>query len=433
MSRLGRTLAWGTAGTLALNVTTVAMNFVVAVLLSHLLGAEGYGAYAFAIAWVAVLSVPATLGLSPLVIRVVSASVARERWGLLRGVLRWSNAVVAVASVVVTSLAAAVGWAIERGKPELLEPYLLGLLLVPLLAFTTMRQSAMQGLGRVVSGRAPEALVTPFLFVALVVLARVVLGDRLTATWAVGLNVAAGLAALACGMVLLRRSLPAGVGAQRPEYETRGWLASALPLLLLSGATALQPQIGTIMTGALGDTGEAGVYNVAQRVALLAVFFHSAAAYPLMPMTSRLYAEGDVRRIEAVLARAARVVALASLPLVLGLLVLSRPVLGLFGSGFGDGATALDILLVGMFVRLLTGFPGLALVMTRHERALTLTALAGTVLTVALSLALVPRWGAEGAAFALVAGMGAADLALVVLASRLLHVYVGAVPLPRRR
>ena len=48
-------LAWGTAGTLVLNTSTTLLNFALAVLLARLLGAEGYGAFAFALAWAVVL------------------------------------------------------------------------------------------------------------------------------------------------------------------------------------------------------------------------------------------------------------------------------------------------------------------------------------------------------------------------------------------
>lgn len=423
-----RHLLIGTAGTLVLNVSTLVTNFIIVIVLSRHLGADGYGAYAFALAWVAVLAVPSTLGLTPLVIRLVSSFHARSEWGLLRGLLRGANAAVAVAAIAVTGLAAAIGWALERAEPDLLNPYLIGLVLVPVLAFTSLRQAAMQGFGRVVLGRAPETFITPVLFLALIGLSYLVLGRRLSASSAVALNVTAGLVAFVCGAYLLRRTLPREVRTAKREYEWQSWARSAIPLLALSGVSALQPQIGTIVLGSVAGAEEAGVYNVAQRVALLATFLHMAAAYPLMPMVARLFASKELERIEAVLTHAARVFLLLSAPIALVLLVFAGDVLEIFGSGFDDGVTALRILVVGMIIRLAAGFAGLALVMTGHEASLTKTVAAGTALTVALSLALGPIWGAEGAAVALVVGLGVSDVVVVYVLWRRLGIYVAPIP-----
>src|SRR2546428_14195913 len=88
--RWGRTrssgkLAVDTAGTAALNVAALGLNFTVVLLLSHLLGASGYGAYASAFAWASVLSVVGVLGLTPLVVGRVAAYTTTGAFGLLRG------------------------------------------------------------------------------------------------------------------------------------------------------------------------------------------------------------------------------------------------------------------------------------------------------------------------------------------------------------
>ena len=85
----------------------------------------------------------------------------------------------------------------------LLEPFVVGLALVPIFALNTVRQSALQGLGRVVVARVPETLIVPLAFLVLVLIADSVLGDRLTATWAVAANAAAAILALTVGAVCI--------------------------------------------------------------------------------------------------------------------------------------------------------------------------------------------------------------------------------------
>ena len=138
----------------------------------------------------------AVLGLGPLVVRQVASYHSFESWGLLRGMLRRSNQSVALASALTMAVAACVGWLVYRSQPELLHAFWIALLLIPLIAFATLRQAALQGLGRVVLGRAPETIVAPALFIGLAAAAASALGDDFSAGWAVAMQVVATFCAL---------------------------------------------------------------------------------------------------------------------------------------------------------------------------------------------------------------------------------------------
>jgi O-antigen/teichoic acid export membrane protein len=65
-----------------------------------------------------------------------------------------------------------------------------------------------------------------------------------------------------------------------------------------------------------------------------------------------------------------------------------------------------------------TGVPGVALLMSRHERSATLAALVGTCLTVLLCAVLIPIWGANGAAVAVTMSMVIVNTLFVVAVVR---------------
>ena len=88
---LGRLLLAKGAGNFGLNLASLVAGFVIALLLSRTLGSSGYGAYAFAIALGTFLSIPVLLGLPTLVVREVASDRVRAQWGLIRGIIRWSN------------------------------------------------------------------------------------------------------------------------------------------------------------------------------------------------------------------------------------------------------------------------------------------------------------------------------------------------------
>jgi O-antigen/teichoic acid export membrane protein len=432
-ARMRRSVLFGTAGTVVLNSATIVLNFAVALVLARTLGTAGYGAYAFALAWASILAMPASLGLGPLVLRHVASYAEHGSWGLLRGLVRRANQVVAASATLIVLGAAVVGWLLPESSSELLGPFLIGLLLVPLIALTSLRQAAVQGLHRVVLGRIPDTLVLPGVFLALVVVAADRLGDRFDAEWATSLNVAAGLVAFIVGAVLLRALLPTQVRTAVPEYDSRAWVRGGLALLGLALLLVVNVQVGTILLGALDGADSAGTYSVASRIAMFTSFFFLAATYPLYPNVARLWAIGDTGSMQRVLTRASRVVLAISSCIAAALLVLAPQVLEVFGAEFAGGATALRILVLGQLIAVAAGFGGLALVMTPHEGSMALGTGLGVALNIVLTAALIPVWGVNGAALAYAAGSLVAAALVAWLAWRRLGVYAPAVGRPPSR
>jgi O-antigen/teichoic acid export membrane protein len=415
----------GTAGTVALNVGGMALNFLLIVLLSRLLGSSGYGAYASAFAWASVLAVVAVLGLVPLVVRHVASYRARESWGLLRGLLRRSNQSVALSSAVTVAAAAVAGTFIYEGQPELLHPFLIALALVPLIALTSLRQAAMQGLGRVILGRVPETILAPTLLITFA--ASLALLGQVTATRVTVLHVTAVASAFVLGVVLLRRALPKSVRTAAPEYESSSWRRSGASLLLLNIVLAANGQVGTILLGAMSSAADAGVFNVATRVTTFISFVMLAAMYPLMPLVARLHTRGEIAEIERVVVRAARVVLFFAAPTGVAIVLLAPTILRLFGTEFDTGTTAVRILAAGEVMNVLTGFGGLVLVMTGHEGALARSVAVGAAINIGLTASLIPSFGVDAAAIGTALGIACSNLLMTWLAWRRLGVWAAVI------
>lgn len=426
-----RGLARGVVGTLGLNVSTTVLNFVLALALARLLGADGYGAFSFALAWAMVLSSVAGLGVSPLVVRHVASMHARQDWPGLRGLLRWSNTLVACTSLLTMAIAALCAWLL-LDRQTLLWPLLIGLGLVMPTALVIVRQSTMQGLGLVVLGRIPESIVAPGLFLLLAAVVGLT-WDGFSASSAVALMVIATLVAFGVGTVLLARSLPRGVTAAAPRYESSSWTKSAMPLILIGVVGVVSAQAGTILLGVLSGAEDTGIFALALRLSTFASFLFLASTYPLMPAVARLHSLRDLETMRATVHRAALIVFVLSLPVAIGIAVFPDPLLGLFGGEFRGGATAVRILVLGELVKVILGFSGLLLVMTGHEadfaRGVSLGAGAGIV----LSLVLIPPFDATGAAGAAAAGTALTHLSLTSLSKKRLGFAGTATPTRTRR
>lgn len=425
-------LAAATVWTLALNVSTVVLNFGLVVLLTRVLGARAYGAYASALAWSGLLTAIGMLGLTPLIVRQLAAYETHAAWGLLRGLLRRVTQAVVLASAVALIAAAAVGTLVYAGRPELLHPFWIALALGPLLSLTSIRQAAMQGLGRVVAGRLPETVVAPLLVLVLSGGAALVLGDAFGAGVAVALQVAATIVAFLLGGILLRRALPASARLAAREYDLASWRRSGLPLALLTALMAANTQSGTILLGALSGAADAGMFNVASRMTMFISFVALAASYPLMPAVARLHATGELEAVQRLVLKTARTVLFFAVPTGIVLVAFAPRLLRLFDADFGAGGTAMRILAIGEVVNVLTGYGGLVLVMSGHESDLTRSVAAGAVLNIALSAVLIPTLGVSGAAAGAAAGMVCANLLMTRLAWQRLGIWAAVAWKPKR-
>jgi O-antigen/teichoic acid export membrane protein len=402
------------------------MGFAVAVALAHLLGAGGYGRYAFALAWATFLTMPATLGLNRFVVRGVAVYEVRGEWRLMKGLVVRAHQAVTVASTAI----AGVGFLVASVwlSPSLRWPFCVAMLLIPLTALTLLRQAVMQALGRVVAGQIPEYVVRPILILLGVGALGLAGGGLLTTTSALGVNAGAVAVACALGAVALRRALPGVLKDVRCSYATRTWIRAALPMMLISGIWLINNNITTIVVGTLGGSHAAGVYSVVEKAGELIVLVLVAANMPLAPAIARLHARGDREGLEHSTGRVARATFLASLPIAITLLIFPHLYLSIFGAGFQGGATALRIIAVGQLVNAASGPAGNVLIMTGHERAAMWGMAAGLLLNVVLGVALVPSLGATGGAIAFATSLALWNLALVVIARRTVGVNVTAFP-----
>jgi O-antigen/teichoic acid export membrane protein len=204
-------------------------------------------------------------------------------------------------------------------------------------------------------------------------------------------------------------------------------MRSALPLLLMSLLLAANNRISTILVGALDSDNAAGMFNVAFRAATFTGFLFLAVSYPLYPNIARLWTLGDHAAIQRLLTRAIRVVSIFSVAAAVGFFVFADPILGIFGNEFTDADVALRILVAGELVKVLTGFGGVALVMTSHGSSMARAAGLGVVVNVGLAAILTPAWGVNGAATSFAVSSVATGVYIAWLSWRKLGLYAPAI------
>ena len=88
--KLGDGLLRGASASFVMRIVGMGLSWLVVMMLTRLLGAKGYGTYAFLLSAATVLSLPANFGASMLLVREVGAAQATENWGRMRGAAMWA-------------------------------------------------------------------------------------------------------------------------------------------------------------------------------------------------------------------------------------------------------------------------------------------------------------------------------------------------------
>ncbi len=420
---MSRPIARGAAGTFGLKIANTGFLFLASLILARLLGPKGLGAYAYAMSWVAVLSILATLGFDRLLAREVAIYRTTSKWAPMRGLIRHALHASLAAAIMVCILAGGLArlWG-SHFEPEMLSAFLVALLLVPLMTLNLIREGAMRGLQQVVLGQTPNLLLRPALFLLFLGLCFLIGAEALSGSVAVGLNVMATAFAFVGATRLLTRALPDEARAAMPSCQSRTWARQALPFLLLAGLQVASTNTDMLMLGTMLGAKPTGIYAVASRLAQFIGLALFAVNRPLGPAIASLYFTGDRSELQRLVTKSARAGLLSAIPVAIIFILFGRTILSLFGTEFVAGRMALTILSIGQFINVATGSVAVILVMTAHERDVVIGLGLSTVVNVLLNALLIPVWAIEGAAMATSAALILWNVLLMILVYRRLGI-----------
>ncbi len=393
-------------GSFVLKIVSTGLAFVTSMFLARALGTKGYGTYAYVLAWVSFLSVLSVVGVDRLLVRNISAYSAKMEWALMRGLLRRSNQIVFVVSLLLVILAAFVGWVLAKpDNAAMLYAFWFALVLLPMFSLIRLRQSSLQGLRKVVMGQMPEMFIRPVLFIFFIVGTYFLLDGKLSAQLVILNLILATVITFLVLTYLYRKYLPRDIKSCMPVYETRLWIKSALPLLFVSSMHMINSRTDIIMLGAMKGSVFAGIYNVANNGAELITFVLFSLNAVLAPVISSVYATRDMEKLQNVITSTARVVLLLTIPIVFVLFFWGNNFLLLFGQEYMRGYTSLAILSTGNLFNIAMGSVGYLLIMTGYEREAVIGFGISAILNVVLNAILIPLWAMEGAAVATASSM----------------------------
>lgn len=417
---LRRTLA-----TIMVKFGGVGLSFLVTVALVQALGSEGFGAYSFAFACVTILAIPVQAGLPSLVVRETARARARADWSRMRSLWLWGSKlllimsllIAVVAYLAITLLPLPFLSDIRRGA------LVMGLMLFPIMAFNQVRGAALRGLKLPILGALPDQIIRPA-FLLLAVLALPLAGFNIGAEAAMQFHAMASLAAFFVGAYWLMIKQPIEVRNALPvATDQGGWLKALLPFSLIAGIQILLQNTNIVILGIFKDDSAVAIFRTALVVAKLTAIGLTAVVFVAQPYVTEAFAKGDRDRVEMYGAGTAAFGTAVTVPLTLFLWLFGETLLGtVFGAEFSSAYVTLIILAVGQAINAFFGAVVMLLIMSGNESRTAFALVATLVFNLVLNLALIPPFGAEGAAIATSISMFAQNFVMWFLVKRTLRV-----------
>jgi O-antigen/teichoic acid export membrane protein len=391
------------AGTVFLiQVIGSAVGYSSQVALARWMGVSQYGLYTYIMSLASLSSTLPLLGLRGAVVRFIPEYRTKEDSARLQGVIRASWGLALGASILLALLGTGVALVINVQHPlENLVSILLGIWLMPLVTLIQLSMSMLQAFRRMTAAFAPMKVVRPALIIVGAFGVFLWQGRQLlssiTVLW---ITLGVFLTILLRLVWMLRQDLIFPHKEAPPIYEIPQLMRVALPLLLVTAFTSFLHQADIVMIGALVGTKSVGLYNAAVRTAGLAGFVLTAVTGIAAPMISATYAEHNPAKLQRLMTRVNQLLLLPSLAITLGILVMAKPILSVFGPEFISMQWVLITLTIAQFIRATAGPTGLLLELTGFQNDSARIRGGTAALNITLNLIGIYWLGALGAALA---------------------------------
>lgn len=395
-------LVRGSFAGLAARVAAILSGLLSAVVLARVLEPSGYGIYSYVFAIITVVMIPVHMGLPTLILRETARANAAEDWSLLRGIWRWAGCVISGGAAL--AVCGIIIWlfVVERDMAAAQRSTLLwGLPLIPLMALSAARASALSGLRLPVRSHLTDQVLRPVVLSALL-LAALGVGVLVDPARAMMFHSIAAVLAFAAGAALLAQARPAPMREPGPlRMKHRAWAMAVLPLSALSAVQVVNESADLIMLGIFRTDTEVGLYRIAVSSASLAAIGLTAMGMVLAGHIAHALAQKDYEALQRMLSAAALASTAVTTMVLVGFALVGEPMLRLiFGAEYTGAYPALIVLIVAQFVNGFFGMNAAVLNLAGLERR-TLIAFAISVgVNIALNLALIPQFGGMGAAIA---------------------------------
>lgn len=382
-----------------MKILAVCSGFVLNIVLARLLGAEGTGIYYLALSCVSIAIMVSQFGIGQTLLRFIAVSSSQGDWGAVKGIVKISQRFCLSISLLVSvsiffSSSFLSVYIFHKSSLDILIQ-LMAFAVVPGALFVLYGYS-LQGLRKINESIFVTSVCMPLISTLLMF----VLIPGFGVIGSVWSYVIASWATLYFSYSLWQKSTPELLGVEG-FFKVPTLLKSNIPLFWVSLSQLAMAWSSSIMLGMWGTERDVGLFNIANKTAMLVSFILSCVNIVIAPKFAAIYHEGNLKELQNVAVKATVLMVMIAAPIATIMICFPRYIMTFFGGQFVEGANILIILAIGQFVYVGTGAVGYLLTMSGHERVMRNIMMLCSLLIVFMNYILIPRFGVQGAAIAL--------------------------------
>ncbi len=401
-------------------ISGAVLVLVTQVLLARWMGTQELGIYVYAFSWIVFLSLLAGLGLPSAAVRFIGQGRAQDRGGLVVGYFRRSVQVTMLLSFVLVGVVLLASQWVSLGPDPMVTIF--ACMLLPVLALIHAYVGTALAMSWLKTAFLLNVVFRPTLFLVLIAMVWLYT-NGLSSAIAMLVQAVAALVTLVWLATLVHSRLRAAYGGEHPESNLPTWIRTASPLLIIVLFVEYFQDMNIVFVGFFLEADDLAVYNVTIRLAFLIGFGIHAITTTIMPKTAMLHASEDQDALQRVTTNASRLQFAWAVTATVGLLVLGKFLLSVFGESFVPGYLALLLLALAQVVVAAFGPVAQLLNITGHQdQCMTVYVFSAAVLFALTSL-LTPLYGINGAAGAVLLTFLLQSVTLYFLAVRRTGVY----------
>lgn len=389
----------GAAAALSMHLVGATLSFLVSLLLAKLIGAVGLGIYFLCVTSTEIFSTISRLGLENSALKFISIANASDERGTIATVYRRCVGLAAFSACILGLPAWAILVWLPIGASHHAEfTSLIPFLMIALIPVTVLsvQTEAFKAIGRPGAAVFTQTVLPQAVLLLLVV----VLELQNRTTLAAVLASYASAFILAMLLAFVRWGFIVKDFFRKASFSTAVLLGTSLPILIVTSLNLVVAWTDTMVLGILSTPEQLGVYGVALRISATVAFILIAINSVVAPQFAGLHSSGRHAELEILARRSSFWTLVGAAPLILIFIIFPTQILGLFGEQFEAGAWPLRLLALAQIVNVSTGQLTSLLIMTGHEKLMRNNMIFSAALNFAGNLALVPLFGALGAAIA---------------------------------
>lgn len=420
----------GAATAFGIRVAGAGIAFLSQIVLARWMGRHEFGIYVYVWTWLLLLGSLVPLGLCTAAQRFIPEYATQGDDARLRGYIFASRWLVVGIATALAGVTIALLFAFQDYLDNhYVVPLVLMCACLPMHALSAAQDGISRSYNWIDMALAPGYIVRPLIILAFMAGFHFA-GFPNIALYAMVSTVFAYWIVTVAQMLMLDRRLRKKVPAGPRRYEIRFWLATAFPIFMVESFYFLLTYTDILVLELYVEPDQVAVYYAATKILALVAFVYFAVSAATAHRFAEYHVSGQREKLERFLNDSIKWTFWPSLLGTLGLLVLGKFLLSLFGEGFASGYGLMFVLSIGLLARAGVGPVERLLNMVGEQKACAMIYAGAFVINLALCFILIPHLKLYGAAIAISAAMLFESALLFFVTKRKLglHVFVWKKP-----